>query len=245
VENIFVFSHIPKAAGSTITHHLRCFYGINHCRAHTDNSVYTPKYLVNDLKFYPRLKAISGHKVRAHVDFGEYENYMQWITMLREPISRFISQYRWWAKRHSPKMSFEEWCEAKGNQFANFQVKWIAGEDNIDKAGMLLKHKFIGVGDQNEFQKSMLIFNSLFGKQIFPTNNIQVNKSTIEGNFDLQLAERYNLLDLELYKYFRQDIWPIQLRKKPLETGLKQRIPRQLNRMLNLGYHVLIYKNFR
>lgn len=245
MENILVFSHIPKAAGSTITHHLRCFYGINHCRAHTENPVYTRRDFFKDLKFYPRIKAISGHRVQAHVDFGEHENYMQWITVLREPISRFISQYKWWVKRHSPKLSFEEWCEIKGDQFANFQVKWIAGEDDFEGATKLLKHKFIAVGDQEEFQKSMLLFNSIFKLPIFPAKNIQVNKASQQSHFDFQLAKHYNQLDLELYQYFRKDIWPDQLRKILSGTTLTRRVPRQLNRIINLGYHVLIYKNFR
>ena len=140
-KRILAFIHIPKAAGSTVTHILRSKFGLNHCRVISKDEVYKPKDLIFDQKIYPRLQSISGHQLRPHINFGSFEEQLFWFVMLREPVERFISQYKWWRHTNNSKISFEKWCEIKGKKFADFQVKWLAGESNVEKAIEILDRK--------------------------------------------------------------------------------------------------------
>ena len=81
---IIAYVHIPKAAGSTITHLLRSRFGLNHCRAFSKSPIYDQTDLKIDKWVYPNMKSISGHQLRPHVDFGEYEEELFWFVMLRE-----------------------------------------------------------------------------------------------------------------------------------------------------------------
>lgn len=242
--NILTFVHIPKAAGSTITYLLRSIYGIQHCRAFSVKEIYTKKDMEFDVKLYPFLKSISGHQLRPHVDFGSFEDKLIWFVMLREPIERFYSQYRWWCKQNNSSISFKDWCDKKGEKFSNFQVRWIAGDRDVEKAKKILLEKFDVVGDQADVNKSLQILSTRLNDNRFPeVMHQKINKAKNKiGEVDEELASTYNQLDIELYAFFRNNIWTPQLQSSSLsKKEFRITFQNRINRLLNLAYHKGIY----
>jgi hypothetical protein len=87
--------------------------------------------------------------MRPYIDFGEHEKNMAWFTFFREPTKRFVSHYLHdykWTNHFSlnshkvmKNSSIIEWD--KFYNFSNYQTRFIAGENNFDKAVELLEKK--------------------------------------------------------------------------------------------------------
>jgi len=246
---VIAFSHIPKAAGSTITHILRSKFGINHCRAISQNEFYTKRDFEFDNKIYSNIKSISGHQLRPFVDFGEYENNIFWFIMLREPIERFISQYRWWKFQNKSKIDFEEWCKVKGEKFANFQVRWIAGDENIERAIDLLNNKIHCVGSQEYFNESLKHLRVISNNKLIPTEIKRIVNPAKKSvsSINLELCKKYNTLDLALYKFFIDEILPKQKEKAVSEINdpFQPTLGNMYRKSSNMIYHKLIYSGLK
>lgn len=249
-KKVIAFVHIPKAAGSTITHIFRSTFGLSHCRAISKNEIYTKKDLQLDRKLYPFLKAISGHQLRPHIDFGDYEKELFWFVMLRDPVERFVSQYKWWLKMNNSDLDFNQWCALKGKKFANFQVRWLAGEENSDKAIAILANKMDCVGTQSHFNDSLKMLHFRSGVASLPTRiEKRINSANKQDDrFTIEQAYEYNQHDLKLYQFFLKNIWTEQ--KREIEEFQSDFIFKDnyfgtINRNLNLAYHGLVYKSLK
>jgi hypothetical protein len=154
MNKILVFSHMMKTAGTSISKQLIAHYG---SKMHIvpggllmNDDCYNKEGFKNDYKkLHQRLKLISGHPMRPYIDFGEHEKNMAWFTFFREPTKRFVSHYLHdykWTNHFSlnshkvmKNSSIIEWD--KFYNFSNYQTRFIAGENNFDKAVELLEKK--------------------------------------------------------------------------------------------------------
>ena len=253
---ILVFTHIPRTAGMTLISVLRSVYGIGHCRATQfhrpapdELRVYTGADLRLDMRFYPWLRAISGHAVKPFLDYGEVEPRLTWITMLRDPVDRFLSHYRYYCNRRRISPTFEEWCAERGERAANLQVRWLAGTVDLAAAKEVLARRFACVGDQADFDTSLATFAACLGEPRFPTSVGWTINATASGSdaLDRDLAAGFNQLDIELYEHFRSQIWPRQLARHD-RTGDRpyvDSVGNRLRRTASLAYHGAVYKNVR
>jgi len=121
-ENIF-FLHVPKCGGTSLDHSIRSSYGTRKVRnyanlEHLDPAAATKAAKIQDknsstydvvyedyfiLKFREslllyfmsqnNLKFISGHFSFSDIAYNEFKNRYAFITILRDPIKRFISVY--------------------------------------------------------------------------------------------------------------------------------------------------------
>ena len=74
---------------------------------------------------------------------------MSWFTFFRDPKKRYVSHYlhdfKWTEHFSYPRYknmkerNIVEWEEVEG--YGNYQTKFIAGEDNVDKAIEILETK--------------------------------------------------------------------------------------------------------
>jgi hypothetical protein len=224
-EKILVFSHIPKTAGMNLHSILRKYYGINHVSIYSTNGqlngqTYTPyKFIKKLLKSFSHIKSIGGHGLKAWVDYKELENCFKWYTFLRNPESRVISHYQHQTLRQIHTRSFEDFLKHK--PYHNWSVKMIAGEENITKAKEILHEKFCFVGLTESFNESLLImqqkmdlpdFDPRYSARINVATSNSIAEDITENLYRYQdLIQFSNSLDIELYEYVKNILFPKQI----------------------------------
>src|SRR5688500_5184095 len=91
---MLAYTHIPKTAGSTLTEILIRHYGANLISIIPRNGqTYSYSNLKEDLQIYKNPLCIVGHYLKPFVDFKEFNDKMEWITFLRDPVKTFVSLY--------------------------------------------------------------------------------------------------------------------------------------------------------
>ncbi|MDB4483526.1 hypothetical protein N9061_00120 [bacterium] len=135
---------------------------------------------------------------------------MKWFTFLRSPTKRFISHYihQQTNGRHE-KMDINVWASRLNR--ANFQVKWLAGEEDLEAAKQILNEKFSFVGFVENFDTDLkrLIadleipnFDSRLNSRKMVVRNPHL-KRYIDENYEIfkNTIEKNNALDQQLYDY--------------------------------------------
>ncbi len=218
---MYAFCHIPKTAGTTLNYILQSNFGPDLLsiipRSKTD---YNYNELKLDLKLYKKIKCISGHGLKPYIDYKEYSDDLKWFTFIRKPINRYVSQYihQYTGTNELYNLPIEDWA-AKFNR-SNWLVKWLAGEENFEKAIQIIDDKFIFVGLVEDFDNSLKQMKSIFESKI----DISYNKPRMvvrDNELKNQLlVERYkellplyneqNELDIKLYNYIRDVVYKKQ-----------------------------------
>ncbi|HZL14356.1 MAG TPA: sulfotransferase family 2 domain-containing protein [Verrucomicrobiae bacterium] len=222
---MIVFLHIPKTAGSSFQFILENSFGFSYCHTnhasfhdHTSHSNRKP-FDQADFDFakkvFPRLKSLAGHNLVNALALSVPEPFH--ITFLREPVARVLSQYQERTlvnrKQGRPAPGFAEALRTDG-ELENLQVKLMAGERNLDKAKYFLeKCSFVGLTEKFDLSLQVL-------KHIYPGKlNLQYQKrrvaadNTIKKSIEadpqlMELAREHNRLDLELYEFAKNEIFP-------------------------------------
>jgi hypothetical protein len=222
---MIIFLHIPKTAGSSFQFILENSFGISHCHtnhAHAhDHQSHSLRKLFDqtDLDFarkvFPCLKSIAGHNLVNPLRLSVPDPFH--VTILREPVARVLSQYQERTvtnrKQGRPAVSFAE-ALRMDDEMQNLHVKLMAGEANLDKAKFFLeKCSFVGLTEK--FDLSLRVLKKLYlGKlniqykkrRVAQDNTI---KKSIEADSQLmELARKYNRLDIELYEFAKNEIFP-------------------------------------
>mgnify|MGYP007073186536 FL=1 len=216
--------------------------------------VYTPDDYRIDRRLHPGLRSMGGHGLKPFVDFREYAGELRWFTILREPIERFISHFEHQVERTGYTSDFMEWM--RKYRRSNFQVRMIAGEEDLEAAKQILDAKFACEGLQCEFNKSLLLMRHALNLGGFSVNYIKasnVSKGTTRQRiydsfhkYQEQLIDN-NDLDLKLYDYVRKRRWPEQVSdygKQKLENDQSRTF---VQAALPIGYRLcqIQYVTFR
>jgi hypothetical protein len=248
---IIVYCHIYKNAGMMLRYLLRRHFGLKHLdvenrriphkrRWYADHRI-RARDLRFDLRFYPWVRSLSGHHLRPCVDFEEINDRLMWYTFLRDPLKRYVSHYLWHMRLRKSRgkkiLDFSNWiCESK---FANIQVRWLAGSEDLERAKNILLNTMQFVGFVEHFDISLLLLRERLGVKDFdicynaPRNIAEaiykndLHRSVI-SNLDRyrdQIMEQ-NKLDFELYEFAIETIWPSQIQ----EYG-HERLEADLNRV--------------
>ncbi len=158
---LIAFVHIQKAAGTTLKFILKNSLGVRHSDV---NPVAPPRdrpFDADDLAFVrstnPWLCSISGHEIiepTRHLGAAALP-----FTMLRDPVSRSLSHYQDKRVRGGQRITFEQFVSDPANR--NFQVRKIAGEEDLDKAVGLLRERYFFVGLAERFAESVRVLQAL------------------------------------------------------------------------------------
>lgn len=162
---MYAFVHIEKTAGTTLNNILRRALGTRHCDirlplAKRKNDCEDHRICVDaaDLRrvrrLYRNLRGIAGHNVKPYADLHEACPDIQFITVLRDPYSRFRSHFLNRAPGHT-RAALDDWLA--GGWTHNWQTKMIAGEPDGDKAIELIKTRFGFVGLTEKFDESLIM----------------------------------------------------------------------------------------
>ncbi|MDA1194544.1 MAG: sulfotransferase family 2 domain-containing protein [Planctomycetota bacterium] len=218
---MIVFCHIPKTAGMAVKHVLKSNLGLRFLSSTTwgkARAATTASDLRYELLLSPRPAAIGGHGMRPFIDYGELGKAFRWITILRDPVARLISHYVYDLENGRAGDSFEAWLQG---DIANYQVRWIAGEPDLELAKSLLDTKFVFVGFQEQFRESLVLMNHVaFDDRLRIQSERRVNatRSTdIKARVEQDVREHSELVDLacgldrQLYALAQAKFWEPQV----------------------------------
>ncbi len=261
-KKILVFAHIPKTAGTSLTHLLRINFGTDLMsaahRLGTYNSVYQSRDLNRDIRLYKNCRCITGHCVKPYIDFGSMEDHLVWFTFLRNPVKRYISHYIHQQESNVDKfkMSLKDWANTYNRR--NWMVRMLAGEENLEKAKKILSEKIQFMGLTEKFDKSLEMMPSLLNLNMFDINygkpKMSVKNQELKDHiFDNlssyeEIINRDNELDKALYEFAINNIWEKQLEVYSqipvVDSYYRPTYSRQFNLLSYKIKNKLIYKPF-
>ena len=208
--------HIQKTAGTTFHHILRkniLFYLTlnNHLFWEEYNGILKYEMFSKLIKKLPFINGIGGHTLRRVNDYEKLltNRDVKYITFLREPVSRYISQFNYGRIQRNTKYDFESYLEIES--YKNFQTKKIAGCENITLAREMLDKDFEFVGIVEDFKTSLRLLQTKLpgiikhidykkNKNITPADGDRVIFYNLANNIKTRVLEN-NKLDLQLYEY--------------------------------------------
>jgi hypothetical protein len=227
-EKAIFFLHIPKCAGTTLTeeiikkkfkpHESIIFYE------------HGTQVLIDLLKGMSQKEQGKIKCIAGHFAFGIHRYYTAgpaaYITLLRDPIERVISHYYYVLRREDhylhqtavgEKLTLKEYMENQLSiELNNGQTRVLAGigwgapygkcpDSMLEQAKANLKNHFAAIGISEQFDEFLQLLNHKLGWVIpeYKSKNVSENRLKIE-NIDkktLAVIEKYNRLDIELYRY--------------------------------------------
>jgi hypothetical protein len=200
-DKILIFVHIPKTGGTSLANIIY--------RQYKPMEVHMVDNLSNDTtsKINKNIKCVLGHNV-----FGQYKELGPciYITMLRDPIDRVISQY-YYAKNvlksdGVAKYSLEEFAQL--DFVANLQTQFITGSTaNLEQAIYNLKtFAFFGITEM--FTESLFLMKKTFGWEniLYLKENVNDKKPNREKipKETIEKIEKANSLDIQLYEWAKK-----------------------------------------
>ena len=253
---MIIFLHIHKTGGTTFRSILEKNFGAACC--HT-NQTRRPVFTQTDLEFvqkmFRRLSAITGHNLVDPLQLSVADPF--YATFLREPVARVISHYQMHVTGGKNRMPFEESLKKK-DYMNNWQVKLMAGGEDLDKAKRFLERcDFVGLTEK--FNLSLEAFGKLSPnklnleyKRLRLAQNDKIQKSLLADARMRELAREHNQLDIELYEFAIKEIFPKILQKAGLDPAdnapsyeifkneklTKQKAGRLFNKGFRLAYRV-------
>ncbi len=209
---MIVCLHIPKTGGTSFNVILENSFGIRNCHTNqTDRSTFTQADLNFARKCYPGMRSLVGHNL---VDPGQLKvSNAFFMTILREPIARVISHFQYSVQNGHNQKSFAETLRASEN-LENLQVKLIAGGSDLDKAKRFLERcAFVGLTEK--FDLSLRVLERLspwklklnYERRMVARGN-ELKDSLKRDERMIELAREYNKLDIELYEFAVNEVFP-------------------------------------
>jgi len=214
---VIVFLHIHKTGGTSFRSILEKNFGAACC--HT-NQTRREEFCQADVefvkRFFPGLRVITGHNLVDPLQFTVPDPF--YATFLREPVARVISHYQDQVLRGTNRATFAESLKTN-TRLNNWQVKLMAGGEDLDKAKRFLERcDFIGLTEK--FNLSLQVFGKLAPspmnlnyKRLIVAKNSKIQKALLADPWMLELAREHNRLDLELYEFALNEIFPRLCRK--------------------------------
>jgi len=217
---LICYVHIEKAGGTTFHSILKQNYHtymvLKPWFVHTNEqtSVLTENELKTILTMFPFAKGIGGHRLRTYMNYEKaIQRKIYYLTFLREPIARYLSQYYHHKYVRKEKWSFNEFLE--DNRFENFMTRRIAGCWDLEKAKELLINDYFFVGLMEEYDLSLLLLKERLEKLLNNNFNIdyKIQRRMEEHNRKLNTdiykdrITSNNAMDIELYQFAKEKIF--------------------------------------
>lgn len=208
---MIAFVHIEKAAGTTLIHTLRRNFFMRYADVRpfspASQGTFQEKDLRIILKLNPWLKCFGGHSIRPHAGIRYPKRKIEYITVLRDPIRRYVSQYQHWVEKKGEKITFRQFLDNK--EFYNFQTRKIAGIDSSDQAMEILSRQFLLCGVMEHFDTFLVLLKHKLKPFVFDPR-YEIRNKAIESGWADPIIERYteeinnrNLEDMRLFAYVR------------------------------------------
>lgn len=228
MKQIYCFSHIPKAAGTTFIHLLRSNFGIRHVDAihrmpkGATVRTYRRRDFRIDRRLIPWARSFAGHWLRPADLWEEADVKLHWFVILREPKARSFSQYHQDLElgRLPSDTSFADWAKMEhfGLRNRNAQCRQICGSEDAVLALKTIAERRIMTGLLEEFDLSLKAWRSTVGLHGFDlryqqTRNVRTSMARIterlaeQKGLEADLAD-HNEQDEILYDSVKSDLFP-------------------------------------
>jgi hypothetical protein len=215
---LLAFVHIEKAAGTTLIYLLRRHYLLRYADVRPLHAESEGVFRAADLRTYVRLNpfllGIGGHSIRPFSDLDAVRD-IRYITILRDPVKRYLSQYRYWRTALKSDWTFERFLEHEPSH--DFQTRKLAGSPDVGEAIRQLTSKPFLVGIAEEFDAFLVELKHWLNDQSFDiryTRRNVTDEGKVESPDALQQFEARirsnNARDIELYHYVVDTLLPRQ-----------------------------------
>lgn len=253
VRPVIAFVHIQKAAGTTLKFILKNSLGVRHSDVNPVDPPHDRPFGTADLEFAkstnPWLCSISSHEIiqpTVHLD-----DAVMPFTMLRDPLSRSISHYQDKIVRGRESLSFDDYIEDPANH--NFQVRKIAGAEDLEQARALLLERFFFAGLAERFAESVRVLAALcpwpLDLRCRPGNvarDRQIGDRLRSDPVAVERLRRANRLDQQLWDFVDQQLLPaLASRCGGVDTGPLPSLPAGVvpwRFHCSRLYHKLVYR---
>ncbi|MEM9403031.1 MAG: hypothetical protein AAGA44_11155 [Pseudomonadota bacterium] len=218
---MLAFVHIEKAAGTTLIHILRRnffprYMDVNPLVREGGRSL-TSRDLRIARRVNPFLSVIGGHSVTSHSDLESLYPDIRYVVVFRDPVERYISQFKYWNRHLGKGVSFEQFLDDEATW--NVQTKKIAGSADSGAAIRELDSKFLLAGVVEQFDEFLLLLEKRLEPFAFdPRYTVQnQTKSGVKDASSVRLDEyraeiaARNTADVELYKHVVETLMPRQV----------------------------------
>lgn len=220
---------------------------------HQHAGILTPAEAAGMLRALPFTKGVGGHSLVPYADYESAGIQFDFVTFLREPLSRCLSQYRYQCEVLGMPYDADSYLADEKNH--NLMTKRIAGSEDLGRALDILNNRFVFVGVVERFDESLLVMRQLMGRPDLIINyeakNVAKERKRKEP-LDLESGEvrKINSLDIELYKYVKTVLFPSFANQyqgdlqSDLQTFRKANQNFRFSRLRRLvwgGYKYLIY----
>jgi hypothetical protein len=228
-QEVVIFLHIPKTAGTTLYDVLKQQYKKNNIL--TIHGIVEENIEKFQDKYYQNQSTV--RLIRGHMTYGLHKILdcpYAYITVLRNPVSRIISVYYYLLQsqshpqHHLVKGKTLAEFVSSGTAHNNGQTRFIAGKYNssdrgqpinlLERAKNNLKENFTVVGLTERFDESLMLLKRQLGWVDMPFY-VKQNKSKKPAQLTITedtvtLIQNHNFFDVELYQY-AQEIFEYQL----------------------------------
>jgi hypothetical protein len=215
---LLAFVHIEKAAGTTLIHILRDNYFMRYLDVRPfkkeSGGIFQIEDMRASLRINPFTECIGGHAVMPFNGLETAFPNIRYITVLRDPVARYLSQFQYWVKNLKKQISLEEFLDLEDEY--NLQTKKIAGVADVERAKAILAEKFLVVGTLEKFDEFLVMLRKKLSpfpfEPYYRVHNIgkenSKRSSLLEQHKD-RIIEN-NRLDIELYEFVQNKIMPKQ-----------------------------------
>ncbi len=230
--SLLAFIHIEKAAGTTLLYLLRRNYlgrylDVRPYARREPSGVFTAADLRIALRVNPFLRAIGGHAVTPCSDLASASPHpIRYVTLLRDPVTRYLSQYRYWNRVMDKGWTFERFLDHEPS--FDLQTRKLSGGRDPQAALDVLRDQCALVGTVeglDEFLLQLAAISALpFDPHYRARNTGEADRA--EGDrllqrFGPEIAAR-NEADQRLYEQVNAQLLPAQRAAYPgdLEAAL-------------------------
>jgi Galactose-3-O-sulfotransferase len=266
-DSLLIFLHIVKAGGTTLRWAMEDQYPFFRTLRCYDSQGCT----LDTLMSISKKKKEQYQFFSTHYGFGTHELFPQtatYLTMLREPVARSISQYysfiyqRPEVEKDLGMYCLEDYVEKMAEtRHDNVQVRFVANArdddivtaEHLETAKKNIADKFSGIGLMERFEESLALYSKIYGWR----NITYIRRNTTKAKpIDIQLDQQhletireYNKLDEELYE-FSAELFDSLLKKhavtnEDVERVLKLSSISKARLYFSRGFQKMLRKLFR
>ncbi len=222
-ERTVIFLHLPKTAGKTLNLIIQNQYRPEDIYSLPLNQKKIPG-AIETLRELPVKKKKNIRVLKGHMDFGlhtDLPNPATYITILRDPVERAISNYYFVTGDPGHPMhaftkskSLAQWAALPNNNFNNGQIRMLAGihyktepltRQTLEIAKKNLDNHFSVVGLTERFDESVILLKRELGwNWPFYTRQNVTGKKIARENIPasaIEIIKKLNQLDIELYEH--------------------------------------------
>lgn len=258
---MIAFVHIYKTAGTTFSTILRRHYRRHHFDRHSFRErMLTAKHLKVIRTFYPGLRSIGGHPIKAYSNLQESGLPIRFYSCFRDPVPRSISHITWYLRWKANDGVFfddfdqlvRDWSSANANR--NRQCQHISSGGTFSSARKIIEKHNMFILRVEQFDASLLMFREWAGEPDMDLRYKLLNTASDKGerligkhneylerirNFREKLKEnskllacikKANLEDQALIDWIDSEWWPKQVAAYPKDLESDVKVLRTMNK---------------